>query len=184
MLAQSEQARASGKVQSARQIHDATGAGRPGQRGRQVVLLLAILAVAILGLWYLSVGPGQMFPWQKGPLANGTPPNDNPNLIITTDVPGSGPAARLFQTVTVHYTGTLTDGTEFDSSRRPDRTPFRFKLGHDSVIEGWHRGVVGMKVGEKRTLVIPPELAYGPRGQGIIPPNATLKFEIELLSIE
>ena len=97
---------------------------------------------------------------------------------------GSGSTANARDAITVNYTGTLSDGTKFDSSI--DRgQPFKFTLGQNSVIQGWELGVVGMKVGEKRKLTIPPELAYGPAGAGgVIPPNATLIFEIDLLSID
>lgn len=96
---------------------------------------------------------------------------------------GSGEEADVGDTVTVHYTGWLMDGTKFDSSL--DRgEPFAFTLGERRVIAGWEKGVVGMKVGGKRELVIPPELGYGARGAGnVIPPNATLKFEVELLAV-
>ena len=98
-------------------------------------------------------------------------------------VVGSGAEAKAGQTVSVHYVGTLTDGRKFDSSR--DRgTPFRFPLGAGRVIQGWDRGVAGMKIGGKRKLTIPPELAYGARGfPPVIPANATLVFEIELLDL-
>ncbi len=91
---------------------------------------------------------------------------------------------KVGDTITVHYVGTLEDGTKFDSSY--DRNlPFTFTLGGGQVIAGWDEGLVGMKVGEKRHLVIPPEKAYGARGvPPIIPPNATLIFYVELLSIE
>jgi FKBP-type peptidyl-prolyl cis-trans isomerase len=97
---------------------------------------------------------------------------------------GSGVAAKSGDVVTVNYTGTLTDGTKFDSSLNPGRTPFQFTLGQNSVIQGWELGVAGMKVGEKRKLTIPSELGYGTSGAGgLIPPNATLIFEIDMISI-
>jgi len=97
---------------------------------------------------------------------------------------GTGPVAKSGQTVKVHYTGWLTDGKKFDSSiDRGD--PIAFKLGGGMVIKGWDEGVAGMKVGEKRQLQIPPSLGYGDRGAGgVIPPNATLLFEVELLEIK
>lgn len=96
---------------------------------------------------------------------------------------GSGPAPRSGDTVVVHYTGWLTDGTKFDSSVDRD-DPFEFVLGRGQVIRGWDEGVATMKVGDKTRLTIPPERAYGAQGYpGAIPPNATLVFEVELLSI-
>jgi FKBP-type peptidyl-prolyl cis-trans isomerase FkpA len=97
---------------------------------------------------------------------------------------GSGPEAKPGNTVSVHYVGTLTDGKTFDSSRDRGR-PFSFALGRGQVIEGWDNGVAGMKVGGLRKLTIPPEEGYGPQGAGnVIPPNATLLFEVELLGVK
>lgn len=98
-------------------------------------------------------------------------------------VAGTGTEAATGKTVQVHYTGTLDDGSKFDSSK--DRgTPFSFRLGAGMVIKGWDEGVAGMKVGGTRKLVIPGDLGYGPRGYpGVIPPNATLTFVVELLKV-
>ncbi len=104
-------------------------------------------------------------------------------LIIEDLTVGSGDEAVAGKSVLVHYTGWLTNGSKFDSSK--DRgEPFDFRLGAGQVIPGWDDGVTGMKVGGKRKLTIPPEMAYGSRGAGgVIPPNATLVFEVELLAV-
>ena len=98
--------------------------------------------------------------------------------------PGKGAVAEKGKTVSVHYTGTLTDGSKFDSS--VDRKkPIEFPLGTGAVIKGWDEGIEGMKVGEKRKLTIPPDLAYGPGGRPpVIPPSATLLFDVELMDVK
>ena len=97
---------------------------------------------------------------------------------------GTGEEAKTGNKVTVNYLGTLTDGTKFDSSY-DRKQPFTFNLGQGEVIQGWDKGVFGMKVGGKRRLTIPPDLAYGESGSGeIIPPNSTLIFDVELLKVE
>jgi len=108
-------------------------------------------------------------------------------LDYTDDITGAGSTAAAGQQVTVHYTGWLfqdgAQGAKFDSSH-DRRDPFVFKLGAGMVIRGWDEGVAGMRVGGTRTLIIPPGLGYGARGAGgVIPPNATLKFQVELLSL-
>ena len=96
---------------------------------------------------------------------------------------GEGPAAQNGDTVSVHYTGWLEDGTQFDSSVGGE--PFEFVLGTGGVIQGWEEGIAGMQAGGQRKLIIPPELAYGANGYGsVIPPNATLTFDVELLEIK
>ncbi len=105
-------------------------------------------------------------------------------LIVEDLVLGEGDEAQRGQQVTVHYTGWLNDGSVFDSSKRRN-DPFDFHLGAGQVIRGWDLGVEGMRVGGTRKLTIPPDLAYGARGAGgVIPPQATLVFEVELLAVE
>ena len=104
-------------------------------------------------------------------------------LEIEDQIVGDGEEAVVGQTVEVHYTGWLTDGTKFDSSHDRDQT-FSFKLGGGQVIAGWDQGVAGMKIGGARKLTIPADLGYGERGAGgVIPPNATLVFKVELIGL-
>lgn len=108
-------------------------------------------------------------------------------LIIQDEIVGTGAEAVSGKSVTVNYTGTLTDGTIFDSNTNPKFghvEPFAFNLGGGEVIQGWDQGVAGMKVGGKRKLTIPPSLGYGSQDVGAIPPNSTLIFEVELLKVE
>ncbi len=125
--------------------------------------------------------------------AGSSKPKDNPlaseprpmsNLEIIDDEIGTGQEAKAGDKVHVHYTGTLVDGSKFDSSR--DRgQPFAFTLGVGQVIKGWDQGVKGMKEGGKRRLVIPPDMGYGASGMPpVIPPSAVLKFEVELVRVD
>lgn len=116
---------------------------------------------------------------QNGQSQNGQASTD---LQIEDLAVGTGSQAKVGDAVSVHYKGTLLNGTVFDSSYNRG-TPFSFTLGENSVIQGWEQGVLGMKVGGKRKLVIPPHLAYGPSARGLIPANSTLVFEVELLDI-
>lgn len=172
---------------------------------REIFIKLGVLlvCVVVLMLTQFSGQPNSVFAdelTQNQPAL--TALTENNNLVanntmadaaknITTDSglkyielkEGTGATPKPGQTVVVHYTGTLEDGTKFDSSRDRNR-PFSFKLGAGQVIKGWDEGISTMKVGEQRRLIIPPELGYGARGAGgVIPPNATLIFDVELLKI-
>lgn len=116
------------------------------------------------------------------PAATPTPDPDLGSLKITDEVLGTGAEAVAGKKLTVNYTGRLLTGAQFDSSE--GRAPFAFVLGAGQVIKGWDMGLTGMKVGGKRQLVIPSYLGYGDTGQGPIPPNATLVFDVELLGVE
>jgi peptidylprolyl isomerase len=171
---------------------------------REIMITLGVIAVFAVVLIISS-----LFGGGKQPEAIASPINDTPPAIavagttqetismnldkaITTDsglqyievVEGTGVSPEKGQKVTVHYTGTLTDGKKFDSSKDRNQ-PFTFTIGVGQVIKGWDEGVATMKVGGQRTLIIPPDLGYGPRGAGgVIPPNATLIFDVELLGVK
>jgi len=151
---------------TAREKRRAARAAR--QRNRQIISVVGALAV-IAVVVFLGISAN------RSKQANA--------LKIEDIVEGSGTEAKSGDTVQVHYTGWLEDGTKFDSSVDRDE-PFEFTLGQGQVIQGWDAGVIGMKVGGQRKLTIPSQLAYGPQGRGSIPPNATLIFDIELLEIK
>lgn len=131
----------------------------------------------------LTQMPGQ-HPQPASPAPAPPSPKASAPLKIKDVKVGTGAVATAGKTVTVNYTGWLTDGTQFDSSVGPGKKPFSFTLGAGQVIPGWDKGVAGMKVGGKRKLTIPSELGYGANGQGTIPPNATLLFDVELLAVK
>jgi len=142
------------------------------------ILSILFIAVALTGCTSESAKSDQ----PKEATVSSTNVGSNSELKIEDIKVGDGVEATSGKSVSVHYTGTLENGTKFDSSR--DRGPFEFNLGAGEVIKGWDQGVVGMKVGGVRKLTIPSELGYGARGAGgVIPPNATLIFDVELLEV-
>ena len=153
------------------------------------IFILGVFLVVLLGVagFLLSLSKNQEEPKkqvQQSEQSQTNKPAPVQDLQIEDLVVGEGAEAVPDATVSVHYTGTLLNGTKFDSSL--DRgTPFQFVLGTGQVIQGWDQGVAGMKVGGKRKLTIPSKLGYGARGvPGAIPPNSTLVFEVELLEVQ
>ncbi|MDE2019357.1 MAG: FKBP-type peptidyl-prolyl cis-trans isomerase [Patescibacteria group bacterium] len=171
------------------------------------LVLFAIIAVAVIigAVWYsdnflqgagnspvgaeITAGaPGanvQAATTTNSTSSTTTTMNQSANGLIINDLTvGTGTVAENGETVSVLYTGTLDNGTVFDASSKHGNQPFSFTLGAGQVIKGWDLGVLGMKVGGKRELTIPPDLGYGSQGAaGVIPPNATLHFTVELLSV-
>ncbi len=148
-----------------------------------------IIHLSIKGLSFILA---TTFCFTTTPIASNAQMNTNQNQTVKLPsgleyeeiVVGSGPSPKMGHPVTVNYTGWLTNGTKFDSSLDRNQ-PFTFNIGTGSVIKGWDEGVASMKVGGKRKLIIPANLGYGARGAGgIIPPNATLVFEVELLNVQ
>jgi len=154
---------------------------------RNIVIIIIVLGVIIFGFYFLSQNLSneevEKNDFQVEEMESNNKENQGFKIEILKE--GTGEEAENGKDVTVHYVGALEDGTQFDSSI--DRgEPFSFSLGVGQVIKGWDLGVLGMKVGEKRRLIIPSEFAYGETGAGggLIPPNATLIFEVELLRVD
>lgn len=141
------------------------------------------LALVVAIIFYFGFYSKLQKPTEQ-PVTNNNQQMTSNGLKIEDIKVGDGAEAKTGNTVSVNYVGTLTNGTKFDSSY--DRgTPFNFTLGQGQVIQGWEKGILGMKVGGKRKLTIPPLLAYGEKGAGnVIPPNSTLVFEVELLEVK
>lgn len=149
----------------------------------RAILPIAFLIVLTLGFYYLSQKPEKTLPEGESVAVQPEEENNMQNLRVEILKDGIGEEAKNGDEVSVHYTGWLKDGTKFDSSLDKG-VPFVFTLGIGRVIKGWDDGVLGMKIGEKRKLTIPPQLGYGSAGAGeLIPPNAILIFEVELLGI-
>jgi FKBP-type peptidyl-prolyl cis-trans isomerase len=151
------------------------------KKGMNIVLAVVICLALVAVLIFISIKS------KANMASNNSSANNVVNNVNNNTVP-SGEVAKTGDTVSMNYTGRLEDGTIFDSNVDPKFQhvePFVFTLGAGQVIPGWDKGIVGMKVGEKKTLVIPPEDAYGAAGAGgVIPPNATLIFDVELLAIK
>ncbi len=152
--------------------------GRLEHMNTRVVTGIAVaVSLIIVGVFFMLYGG------QGTQLFSGGTDSMGTQLVAQDVVVGTGTEAVSGQFVKVHYVGKLESGQTFDSSVGRGE-PFSFVLGAGQVIQGWEQGLVGMKVGGKRMLVIPPSLGYGERGIGPIPPNATLIFEVDLLSVE
>lgn len=147
-------------------------------------IAVALAVIVVLGFFLFGI----INPFaERAPVVAGAPVastiTTNGELMITDTQAGTGEEAQAGKTVVVNYVGRLTDGTVFDASEKHGQ-PFSFMLGAGQVIKGWDQGLVGMKVGGKRQLVIPPELAYGNQAVGgVIPANSTLVFDVELLEV-
>lgn len=165
----------------------------------KIIIIAVIVVVALAGVWYCCFK--QKTSSAPESIANNTNQasvdnalgseetnsantNNESKMKIEILKQGTGTEAKSGDVLTVNYTGTLTDGTKFDSSLNPGREPFVFTVGAGQVIKGWDEGLIGMKVGEQRKLTLPPEMGYGASGAaGVIPPNATLIFVVDLLKI-
>jgi peptidylprolyl isomerase len=173
------------KRQDARRRTHRAGAPQAQAGGRGVGKRNRVVAVVVI-VGLLAAGAAYLFaPARPGRgVADGAEVSTASGLRYTDLVEGTGASPRPGQSATVHYTGTLENGTKFDSSRDKGR-PYTFTLGAGEVIKGWDEGVATMKVGGRRRLVVPPVLGYGAGGRPpLIPPNSTLVFDIELLGVK
>ena len=159
-----------------------------------IIIFIGIVIIGALGYWWYTNSmqdtntPAVDTQQAAAASATETKPAAEPQtleggLIIQDTVVGTGDEAVAGKMLSMHYTGTLDNGTVFDSSV-PRGQAFEFTLGAGQVIPGWEKGIAGMKVGGKRTLTIPPPMAYGEQGIGPIPPNSTLHFDVELLGVK
>ncbi len=171
--------RQTGKRRGRRSLYPPQAQSHKGTPPRTKLIagvLIGLLVVAGFALLYKEYGGG------AGAGAEVTTPS---GLRYSEQTEGTGPSPQVGQKVSVHYTGTLENGTKFDSSRDPGKQPLEFVVGGGQMIKGFDEGVRGMKVGGKRKLIIPAKLGYGPAGRPpSIPGNATLLFDIELLSVK
>ena len=147
-----------------------------------VAVVSVLLVAAIIGAVVVLSGKGASSGTAKAK-ATASPAASNAKLVSTDEVVGTGATVKVGDSITVKYTGTLDDGTVFDSTDKQGGQPATFTLAQGQLIDGWVQGIPGMKVGGKRKLVIPPSLGYGAQANGAIPANSTLTFEIELVSI-
>lgn len=150
---------------------------------KQNTLLAALIVAIIIVTGLIIISPDKSIPEVSSEPAATTKSSSSEKLKTEDIKVGEGREVKSGDTVVIHYKGTLTNGEQFDSSY--DRgQPFETKIGVGSVIKGWDEGVPGMKIGGKRKLTIPSDMAYGEQGQGSIPPNSTLIFEVELVDIK
>lgn len=151
---------------------------------KQGWIVIAVALIIIIGLIVIAQKGGKEVSQPQTEINMDTPTASSSGELKIEDLQiGTGSAGvKIGDNISINYRGTLTDGTEFDSSYKRNQ-PFETQIGVGQVIQGWDQGVIGMKVGGKRKLTIPPELGYGSRGAGTIPPNSTLIFEVELMGI-
>lgn len=149
-----------------------------------VIASVALIALVVGAVLVLKGGSSSSAAASPTPTPKAATSSSSDKVASTDEVVGTGAEAKEGSTITVKYTGTLDDGTVFDSTDKQGGQPATFTLAKGQLIDGWVQGIPGMKVGGKRKLVIPPSLGYGAQAQGSIPPNSTLTFEIELVDVK